>query len=640
MESGIILLLVAALLFLLDLILLATSKTNSKSKIQAGFGASIFGFGLVVISYLLLVQAFINNDFSLVGVYSYSSSSLPVLSKVYASWGGAGGSMLFLTFLLSTFYFSIRLLTSRKPTSFNITACQVFSVVLLVFLAVCLVRNPFERFATAPSEGQGLNPQLQTFWMFIHPPIVFIAYAFVVLAYTLTLASMKTGRDLSSMKLYKSSTYVAWLLLTPGIALGGVWAYEVLGWGGYWSWDPVETASLLPWLLLTAYFFANTLTKSKQSLTREFMILLTFASLMFLSALTRGGFTQSVHSYAISATGPIMLVFTLGIVSYFFYLKKGMRQPLFRLEVDKNSLSSRSSFTGFWALIIITIVCLVGLAFPNFAYNYWTFPFVALFIVALIGCSLSEKTHYARLLLIALITSAVGIPIMFIAFPTLNVLAALGLPLLIVAFSTLSHNVFKMLRRKSLQLLGRSLFSLALIVLLLGVFLSAGAKTATTLTNVKVDTPTEAIGLKIEVANLSFFNSSAMIYNEQLDEIIPEYSALKVDATIQQSDRIFHGSLSAKFYPNYGLVLQPLIITTETGDLYVHLAYTESLYDALVQALSGNGSVPEEVAITVQTSPMVYLVWAGVALMVVGISVEFAGDLTSMRRSGLPISQR
>ena len=638
MESEIIFLLIAALLFLLDLLLLSTSKTNTRRKIHYGLCASIFGFGLVITSYMLLVQAFITNDFSLVTVYSYSSSSLPILSKVYASWGGAGGSMLFLSLLLSTLYFSIRLLTARKPNSFNITACQVFSIVLIVFIAVCLVRNPFERFSTVPIEGKGLNPQLQTFWMFIHPPIVFIAYAFVVLAYTLTLASMKTGRDLGGMKLFKGSTYVAWLLLTLGIALGGVWAYEVLGWGGYWSWDPVETASLLPWLLLTAYFFANTLSKSKQSLTREFLILLTFASLMFLSALTRGGFTQSVHSYAISATGPIMIIFTLGVVAYFFYLKKRRRQPLFKLEVDKKSLSSRSSFTGFWALIIIAAVCLIGLAFPNFAYNYWTFPFVALFVVALVGCSLSEKTHYARLLLITLITLGTGFPVMFLVFPALNVLAALGLPLLIVAFLILLYNVFKVLRRKSLRLFGRSLFSLAVIILLLGVFLSAGAKNTATVASAKVNEPADVIGLTMQVTNLSFFNSSAKIYNEQLDKIIPEYAALKADVTIQQSSNIFHGSLLANFYPNYGLVLQPLIISTETGDIYVHLAYTESLYNTLVQALSGNDVAPDELSITVQTSPMVYLVWTGVALMLIGISIEFAGDLASMRRSELPVS--
>jgi c-type cytochrome biogenesis protein CcmF len=632
MENEIVFLLTAALLFLFDLALLSTSKTDNKRKTRYGFYASVFGFGLIIVSYMMLLEGFISDDFSIVGVYSYSSSSLPILSKVYASWGGAGGSMLFLTFLLSIFYFSIRFLTWRKATRFNISACQVFSVVLLVFLAVCLLRNPCERLSVVPVEGRGLNPQLQTFWMFIHPPIVFAAYAFVVLAYTLTLASMKTGRELDTMKLFKGSTYAAWLLLTLGIALGGVWAYEVLGWGGYWAWDPVETASLLPWLFLTAYFFVSKLSKSKQSLTQEFMILITFASLIFLSALTRGGFTQSVHSYAVSAVGPLLLVFALGMITYFFYLKKNRRKPLFKLEVDKTSLLSRSSFIVFLALIFTALVCLIGLAFPNFSYNQWTFPFVMILVMALIGYSLDEKTHYVRLLLMVLIALVTGL-ILIIGFPAVNVLATLSMPLLILAFSALSYKVFKVLRRKSWQLFGRSLFNLAIIILLLGVFISTGAKNTSTLTNIKMKTPAEAMQIEVELTDILLLNSSALVYNEQLHEIISEYSTLIVDVTIQQFGKTFRGSLSASFYPNYGLVLRPLIITTETGDIYVHLEYTESLYNALVQALNGNSIIPVDISITLQTNPMIYLVWAGVTLMIIGIFVDFVGDLTGKRKA-------
>jgi cytochrome c-type biogenesis protein CcmF len=627
MAFEIFLLIAAALILFADLGLLSLSKLGDKRKTRVGFVAAITGFWLIIASYFLFLQAFTTNDFQVVGVYSYSSSSLSLLSKVYASWAGAGGSMLFLTVLLSVVYVSLRIIAFKKPDNFAISASQIFSFVLIVFIVVCLVRNPFERFADVPVEGRGLNPQLQTLWMVIHPPIVFSAYAFIVLAYALALASIKTNRELNNSKLFKISTYAGWLLLTLGIALGGVWAYEVLGWGGYWAWDPVETASLLPWLLLTAYFVVNDLVKSKQSLTREFMILTTFASLVFLSALTRGGFTQSVHSYAISAVGPIMLVFALGMVSYFFYLKRARKQPLFKLDVDKTSLSSRSSFLGFWALILIAVVCLIGLAFPGFSYNYFTFPFVAVFVLALVGFSLDKRTHYARLILIGIAVLGVGVAISLLGVPNVNLLTTLTLPLLILAFSILLYNVGKTIRRKSLRLLGQNVFYLGIIVLLLGVFISAGAKTTYTLTNVKANTPVEVASVGIVLSNLAVSNSSATIYNEQAAAIIPEYSTVTADVTIQQSEKTYSGSLSASFYPNYGLVLRPLIMTTATGDIYVHLEYTDSLYKALVQTLEGNSSVPEEVSVTVQNSPLIYLVWAGVALMLVGISVQFVGDL-------------
>jgi c-type cytochrome biogenesis protein CcmF len=623
----------AILLLILDLSTLVSVKGNKKHRTRYGFYAATFSFGLISVSYFLLLRAFLVNDFSLVQVYSYSSSSLPILSKIYASWGGAGGSMLFLTFLLSIFYFALRVVTRRREESFAFASSKVFNIVLIVFIAVCLLRNPFERFAMAPPEGKGLNPQLQTFWMAIHPPIVFSAYAFVVLAYVLTLASMETGRELSGSRVFKSSTYLAWLLLTLGIGLGGVWAYEVLGWGGYWAWDPVETASLLPWLLLTAYFHVGLLsTPSKKSLTREFMVLMTFASLVFLSALTRGGFTQSVHSYAISIVGPVMLVFALGMVSYFFYLRQRGKQPLFKLVVEKSSLSSRSSYITFWALVFIVLVCLIGLAVPNFSYNYWTFPFVFIFVVALVGCNLGEKTPFVRLLLIAACALGIGGILALLRFPAINILSILSIPLLIIAFSTVSYRLVRVLRQRSFKVLGRSILHLAIIVLLVGVFISAGAKSTNSVQNVKMNVPVEVLQAKILIANFTATNSSGTVYNEQVNAIVPEYSSLEFDVNVQYLGRTYRGSLSASLYTNYGLVLRPLVITTEMGDVYIHLDYSDSVYNALVQRLAGNNNfIPESVSITVQTSPLVYLVWAGIALMIIGIL--FDGLVGLIKRS-------
>ncbi len=553
MEYEIFFLVAAALFFLLDFALLSTSKLVNKRKSRFDFAVAFCGFFVIIISYIVILRAFIGNDFSFVGVYSYSSSSASFFSKLYASWAGAGGSMLFLTVLLSIVYLALRILALRKPDRFNVSACQVFSFVLLVFIIVCLFMNPFERLSSTPVEGRGLNPQLQSLWMAIHPPIVFSAYAFVVLAYVLTLASVKTGREMDASKLFKVSTYMGWILLTLGIALGGVWAYEVLGWGGYWAWDPVETASLLPWLLLTAYFIVRMISKSKSNLTREFMIMVTFSSLVFLSALTRGGFTQSVHSYAVSVVGPVMLGFALGMIGYFFYLKKGRRLPLFKLDVDKSSLTSRSFSVGFWALILIGVICLVGLAFSNFAYSLWTFPFVLIFAISLIGFSLDERTHYARILLIVVIFLAVGVGFSFLGFSGVNFLTTLTVPLLLVAFSLLLYKLLRSIRRKSLRMFGQTLLNVAIIILLLGVFISAGAKTAATIDNVKANTQVEAMQLNLQLSNLRLSNSSSEVYNEQAAAIIPEYSTVEANVTVQESGKAYEGTLVASFYPNYGL---------------------------------------------------------------------------------------
>jgi cytochrome c biogenesis factor len=618
----------AAILFLVDIVFLSRSKPDEKNMGRIGFLAAFFGFVLIITSYLLLLRAFLGDDFSFAAVYNFSSTSGSLLSNVYGSWAGAGGSMLFLTVILSVFYVSLKLSTLRKTEKFNISACQVFSFVVLVFLLVCLLMNPFERLAMVPLEGMGLNPELQSVWMAIHPPIVFSAYAFIVLAYVLSLAAVKTGREMDSSKLFTASTYIGWILLTLGIALGGIWAYEVLGWGGYWSWDPVETASLMPWLLLTAYFFTKTISKSKFSLTREFMIMVAFASLVFLSALTRGGFTQSVHSYALSAVGPLMLTFAAGMIGYFFYLKKARRLTLFKLTVDKSSLASRSFFVGFWALIFIAIICLAGLFVPNFAYSYWTFFFVLIFAISLIGFSLNEKTHYARVLIISLIALVAGAAVSIAGvFSGVNLLTTLTVPLLIVAFLLSMYGLVNSVRKKLPRAFGQGLLSVAIIILLLGVFLSAGAKTTTTIENVKPNTSVDAMQLSFQLSDLTISNSTTKVFNDQVGALIPEYSTIQTQVTVHQSGKTYDGTLAASFYPNYGLVLNPLIITTATGDIYLHMEFTEALYNSLTQTYVGNTTIPVEVSVTVQNSPMIYLVWGGVALMIVAMVVQFRNEV-------------
>ena len=626
MDFEIFFLIISCLLLLLDIVLMSTTKVTSKRKRDYSIFTAFFVFLLIISSYAILLQAFLNNDFSYFGVYSYSSSSTSMLSKIYSSWAGAGGSMLFLTVLLSIFYLGLRLLTFKKPDKFNLAICQVFAVVVFVFIIVTLLANPFERFSVNPIEGIGLNPELQSIWMAIHPPIVFCAYAFAVLAFASSIAGIKTNRDLDTSKLFKASTYMAWLLLTLGIALGGAWAYDVLGWGGYWAWDPIETASLLPWLFIVAYFIIRANSSSKTSLNRELMTMITFASLVFLSALTRGGLTKSVHSYAQSAIGPVMLTFAVAMMAYFFYLAKSRKKPLFKLEVDKKSLSSRSSYIAFWAVIFIAVVCLAGLAFPNFAYSYWTYPFVFLFVGAVIGFSFNDKTHYARQLIVVTLALGVGVAVSLIGLRDVNILVTLTVPLLVIALFGLTYKVAKNIRRKSL--LGQSLFALAVIVLLLGVFISAGAKTSATVNNVKLNTSYEMMQMKMVVTSINIENSTTEVYNEQANAIIPEYSIVKANVTIRESDRTYNGILFASFYPNYGIVINPLIVTTITGDIYVHLELTESLYNSLQQTLSGGSNAIDEVSLTVQYNPMIDLVWGGVVLIMIAISVQFAIDLS------------
>jgi len=616
-----IFLIFAGLLLFFDLILQLLNKPEKKQKNDYGFYVAIFAFILMIVAYGRLLQAFISNDFSFIGVYSYSSSGLELFSKIYASWGGARGSMMFLAFILSIFYLIVRIKASKKRDNYWVFATKILNIILLVFLIVSLVKNPFEQFAITPIEGKGLNPQLQTFWMIIHPPIIFGAYAFVLLAFALTLSAMKNDQKFSELKLLKGSIYAAWVLLSIGIALGGVWAYEVLGWGGYWAWDPVETASLLPWLFLTALFYLNPIAKIK-SFSQEFMILLTFSSLIFLSALTRGGFTQSVHSYAISPVGPIMMVFAVGMIFYFFYLKRSKRQSLFEMEDYRLSVHSRSAFIMFWALIFIASVCFVGLAFQNFSYNFYTFPFVLALIAGIIGYSLHEKAPFVRVILLIISGLIAGFVTTLLPIQ-LHILASLGIPILVLAVLLVLYNLVREVQQRHVRSFGRSIINLGLVLILLGVFVSAGAKSSGTLKDVNLNSPVETLGITIEVTNFSVGTSQSTIYYEQLDDLIPEFSFVDVDAKIDYLGETYHETLKADYYPNYGLVLRPQIIGAVTGDLYIHLEYTENISTSLVEALRDEIIIPDAVNITLKINPMIYLLWIGIVVMLFGIVTQF-----------------
>lgn len=650
METGGLFLTFACLMLFFDLVQLLKSKSRERTKLEYGFYASILACGLIVASYSMLLQGFLKDDFALREVYLHSSSGLPTWHKVYATWAGMSGSMLFLTFLLSVVYFVYRFKTYDKGSSFSLTTYKILDFVLIFFLFLTLVNSPFERLQGTPMDGKGLNPLLQTFWMFIHPPIVFSGYVFVILAFALILASMKTGEK-EEDRLLKLSLQSAWLLLTLGNVIGGLWAYEVLGWGGYWAWDPVETASLLPWLALTAYFHLGPLSKKRKSLTGELMLLLTFVAVIFTTALTRGGLSVSVHAFGASPIGPILLILALCMAVYFFYLKKDIGKPLFSLEVDKSSLYSVSFFTGYWSLIFIFLVCFWGVAFPIIGrilwenpmttgvdfYNNWNFPFVVVFVAALIGCSTHEKIDFKKFA--ALVGGALGVGVVLVQVqrPTPNILANFGIPLLIVAFFAVIYRLVRVLARKrrSLRLLGRSLLHFAIIVTLIGVFFSSTTKQVSGDILTKPNTTIETLGLRIELKNFTVYNGTGNVHSMEMRRCVPEYSALKMDVTIEQGERTYDAALWIRYYTLYGVVSTPLIITTWRGDIYIRMLHTESMNNALEQALMGEKVLPQDLIVTLEIKPVVYLVWGGVALMSIGMATPLIKELAMPIRKEL-----
>jgi c-type cytochrome biogenesis protein CcmF len=645
MELEILLPIFAVLLLTLDFIQITQNKKPKKT--NYGTYATTIAFLLILTSYGLLVAAYVTNDFSLTEVYTYSSSSLPLLSKICASWAGAAGSILFLTLTIVTTYFGYRLATNKNPSPISKTAKQVLCILAIFFVLMNIGKTPFTRLETVPPDGAGLNPALQTPWMMIHPPIVFLGYAFVVLAFALALGGMKT-KELTETKLLKVSAGLAWLLLTIGIALGGIWAYEVLGWGGYWSWDPVETGSLLVWLAISAYFFVRPIAENGKTLVKQFTILIAFMALIFLSALTRGGLLRSVHAYALSPAGPILIALAIGFAAYFFYLQKKTAKPILKLRIEKSSMQSTTLAAGYVALAALFLGSFLGVAVPileqlftsepitpgSSFYNTWSFPFTAILVIAMIGYALKDKLTIRDLTFLAIGCIITGAGLALVQWPTKDALSNFGIPLLVSAIAITTFDLVTVVSKKerTLRNLGRKLLFFGMIIGLVGILFSSATKQSTQLQNIQFsDTGTataQTQDMSLVLRNWVVSGGEGKVYSSDSATVLPERSSLKVNVDVYRDNQVYSDYLQAALYVNYGTISQPLVIHTAQGDIYMHLEVTNELYNSLLQGIMGiQSTTPAAITLTVSTVPYVYLLWAGIIIMCLGITLKVADDI-------------
>ena len=265
------------------------------------------GFGFIVLASAGLWTALITSDFSLRYVASFTSANLPFVYKVSAFWGGQAGSMLFWCLILAGYSALATWSNRRRVRELMPWVTGTSALVLLFFIATtAIASNPFERLDWVPADGRGLNPQLQNPAMAIHPPMLYLGYVATAVPFAFTIAALVARRlDAEWLGAVRRWALVSWVFLTLGIVLGMWWAYVELGWGGYWMWDPVENASLLPWLTGTA-FLHSIMIQEKRGMLRKWNVTLVVATFM-LSVLgtfiTRSGVIQSVHSFAQSAVG-------------------------------------------------------------------------------------------------------------------------------------------------------------------------------------------------------------------------------------------------------------------------------------------------------------------------------------------------
>jgi len=326
-------------------------------------------FGLLAVAVLVIELAFARTDLTLEVVASHSSTTTPALYKLTALWGSQSGSLLLWAFVLSAASSVVLYLTRNKHQDVVPWATAVLAGVAVFFIGLMLAGAiapamdsfPFERSNPVPVEGQGLNPLLRHPLMAIHPPMLYSGYVFFTIPFAFAIGALVTRRvDATWIRSTRRFALIAWVFLSIGLALGARWSYSELGWGGYWAWDPVENAALLPWLTGTA-FLHSVMVQERRGMLRVWnvsLIVVTFALALFGTFLVRSGILQSIHAFGESSVGPpiLVLIATVLIGSTLLIIS---RLDSLRSEKRIDSLMSREAAFLFNNLILVGLAAIV-----------------------------------------------------------------------------------------------------------------------------------------------------------------------------------------------------------------------------------------------------------------------------------------
>ncbi|MFW9966917.1 MAG: cytochrome c biogenesis protein CcsA [Candidatus Thorarchaeota archaeon] len=662
MDVGTILILIAIIAGIADILLLLIGPRIRNyeliSVILASMGClsalgALFWMGGLIFS----------NQFQYEYVYITTNIEAAWYLKISALWAGQSGSLVFWTaisFLLLIIYrVSLR---GYEDDTIVYRAAILLTLQTVLIGINTLASDPFRPFlGGTPSDGMGLNPLLSTIWNVIHPPIVFIAYAIAVIPFSVKLAGYTVRSDERNAEpipilesLTRFMTVASWIILSLGIAIGGYWAYIVLGWGGYWAWDPVETTSLVPWLLLTAYFHAKAVFKNNDVLRDSFLVFV-YVTVIYATWVTRSGVLNSVHGFSISLVSWTM--FATVLFNFLLATLLTIRAGYVDMSDDEDdrewsffSLSNLRDFSIKIALIGILVILTTsvsGVVIPaainlvgaitdpigftdnmvSIGIEFFRAGFYAgslLLIVSAFYCMRSTilRAKLKSIVVLALLGVGAVLAILTItteqALPTnywqanaLIPLAIFALGYLILAFARTmagrEGGAFTMRR------MGRLMLHLGLVVLLLGVFLSENvviSQTNTYLEGTSAELGSSGITVGVNEITLVYW----------VDDHDFE---LQVVVIVMEGNSAWLGLIVVKGYPDW---------QTRTQDVYVQ---TTALRDVFVSLRTFNQVAPTAYTVELQARilPLVSFVWLGVFLMVMALLPLNAMEFSEFRKS-------
>ena len=435
-------------------------KISSKTLLRSAKNANYCTFITLAFSVSCLVYAFVTGDFSIKYVFNHSSLSMDPIYTWVALYAGNEGSLLYIALVISissfiTLFFIPSELNEAEPYIIAIlSGFLLFFVTVMIFLA-----NPFDTFQNIPKDGRGINPLLAHPGMFSHPPLLMAGLATIIIPFSLVVGMVFTGKFRNDgLDYIRTTSLIIWAILGIGLLLGSWWAYTILGWGGYWVWDPIENVGLMPWLIMTA-FIHSIIVQRRRGMFRVWNVILIFLAFVlaqFGMFINRGGPVVSVHSFAASTLGYIFLGFMLFSATFcllVFILNSH------KIKSDNNVQSFLSRESAFlinnFFLVAITFVTLWGLIFPLISelfagetvtvgapyYNSVNGPVIlALLFVMGIGPNLSwrhtSKENLTTNLLVPLSLLLISF-ILLVSFSSRPLISSLSISVIILVASTI-----------------------------------------------------------------------------------------------------------------------------------------------------------------------------------------------------------
>ena len=323
----------------------------------------------ILICFFTLIAAFLVSDFSLINVYQNSHSLKPIFYKISGTWGNHEGSLLLWAIILTIFSFLFLIFNNSHPKRYRLYTLIIQNLLILGFLFFILFNsNPFSVITPAPKEGLGLNPILQDPALAIHPPLLYLGFVGSSIYFSAAMASIITNySNRAFASSIKKWVLISWAFQTLGILIGSIWAYYELGWGGFWFWDPVENASLLPWFAMTALLHSLLVLEKREALYFWTIILclITFTLSVTGTFLVRSGILNSVHTFANDPTRGIYILTFLGLMIFAsVYLLFTKYKP----ETNYISANSKETFVliNNWFMMFYLLTVLLGTLYPIF----------------------------------------------------------------------------------------------------------------------------------------------------------------------------------------------------------------------------------------------------------------------------------